>query len=38
MYLRSVQLLNWRSYNSARFDFSKPVGGKNVTIIMAPNE
>ena len=38
MYLRSVQLLNWRSYNNARFDFPKPVGGKNVTVIMAPNE
>ncbi len=38
MYLRSVQLLNWRSYRNARFDFPKPVGGKNVTIIMAPNE
>lgn len=38
MYLRSVQLLNWRSYESAKFDFPKPVGGRNVTVIMAPNE
>ena len=38
MYLRSVQLINWRSYRSARFEFPRPHGGKNVVLVMAPNE
>ena len=38
MHLRSVQLINWRSYRSARFEFPRPHGGKNVILVMAPNE
>ena len=38
MYLRSVQLINWRSYRSARFEFPRPHGERNVTLVMAPNE
>ena len=38
MYLRSVQLINWRSYRSARFEFPRPHGGRNVVLVMAPNE
>ena len=38
MHLRSVQLINWRSYRSARFEFPRPHGGKNVVLVMAPNE
>ena len=38
MHLRSVQLINWRSYRSARFEFPRPHGGRNVVLVMAPNE
>ena len=38
MHLRSVELINWRSYRSARFEFPRPHGGKNVVLVMAPNE
>lgn len=38
MHLRSVQLINWRSYRSARFEFPRPHGAKNVVLVMAPNE
>ena len=38
MHLRSVQLINWRSYRSVRFEFPRPYGGKNVVLVMAPNE
>ena len=38
MYLRSVELINWRSYRHARFEFPIPHGGRNVILITAPNE
>ena len=38
MHLRAVQLINWRSYRSARFEFPRPHGDKNVVLVMAPNE
>ena len=38
MHLRSLQLINWRSYRSARFEFPRPHGGRNVILVMAPNE
>ena len=38
MYLRSVELINWRSYRHARFDFPTPLGHRNVILIRAPNE
>ncbi|MCY4285750.1 MAG: AAA family ATPase [Thiotrichales bacterium] len=38
MHLRSVQLINWRSYRNARFEFPRPHGERNVTLVMAPNE
>ena len=38
MHLRSLQLINWRSYRSARFEFPRPHGGRNVVLVMAPNE
>ncbi len=38
MYLRSVRLINWRSYKDTRFDFPIPKESKNITIVMAPNE
>ena len=38
MFLRSVQLINWRSYRNARFDFPRPHRNKNVILVMAPNE
>ena len=38
MHLRSVQLINWRSYRNARFEFPRPDDGKNVVLVMAPNE
>ena len=38
MHLRAVQLINWRSYRSARFEFPRPHGGRNVILVMAPNE
>jgi DNA sulfur modification protein DndD len=38
MLLRSVELRDWRSYRHARFDFPQPGDGKNVILIMAPNE
>lgn len=38
MHLRSVELINWRSYRHARFDFPTPHGNQNVILIRAPNE
>ncbi len=38
MYLRSVVLINWRSYRHARFDFAAPHKHRNVILIKAPNE
>lgn len=38
MILRAVELRDWRSYRAARFEFPRPVGRKNVVLIMAPNE
>ena len=38
MYLRSVNLINWRSYQNATFLFPRPNGERNVILIMAPNE
>ncbi len=38
MHLRSVELINWRSYRHARFDFPTPCGQRNVILIRAPNE
>ena len=38
MHLRSVQLVNWRSYRSARLEFPRPHGDRNVVLVMAPNE
>ena len=38
MHLRSVQLINWRSYRNARFEFPRPHGARNVVLVMAPNE
>ncbi len=38
MHLRAVQLINWRSYRSARFEFPRPHGDRNVVLVMAPNE
>ena len=37
MHLRLVELVNWRSYRKARFEFPRPHGEKNVTLIKAPN-
>ena len=38
MHLRSVELINWRSYQHARFDFPTPHGQRNVILVRAPNE
>ena len=38
MYLRSVELINWRSYRNERFEFPRPHSGRNVVLVMAPNE
>lgn len=38
MHLRSVELINWRSYRHVRFDFPKPHEHKNVILVRAPNE
>lgn len=38
MHLRSIHLINWRSYRNARFEFPRPHGDKNVILVMAPNE
>ena len=38
MHLRSIELINWRSYRHARFEFPVPHGSKNVILITAPNE
>ena len=38
MHLRSVELINWRSYRHARFNFPTPYGKRNVILIRAPNE
>ena len=38
MHLRSVQLINWRSYRSQMFEFPRPDGYRNVVLVKAPNE
>ncbi len=38
MHLRSVELINWRSYRHARFNFPTPYRERNVILIKAPNE
>ncbi len=38
MHLRSVELINWRSYRRARFNFPTPHEHRNVILIRAPNE
>ncbi len=38
MHIRSVELINWRSYRHARFDFPVSQGNRNVILIRAPNE
>ena len=38
MHLRSVELINWRSFRHARFEFPPPHGHRNVILISAPNE
>ena len=38
MHLRAVQLINWRSYRDATFEFPCPHGGRNVVLVIAPNE
>lgn len=38
MFLRAVELRDWRSYRVARFDFPRPHGVKNVVLVIAPNE
>lgn len=38
MYIRAIDLINWRSYRKARFEFPRPHGDKNVVLVMAPNE
>ena len=38
MHLRSVELINWRSYRRARFDFPQPHRDRNVILVIAPNE
>lgn len=38
MFLRSVELRDWRSYRTARFDFPRPHGKQNVVLVLAPNE
>ena len=38
MYLRSVKLINWRSYREAHFNFPRPHGDRNVILVKAPNE
>ena len=38
MHLRAVQLINWRSYRNARFEFPRPHGNRNVVLVIAPNE
>ncbi len=38
MYLRAVELRDWRSYKLGRFEFPRPDGKKNVSLILAPNE
>lgn len=38
MYLRTVELRDWRSYQHARFEFPVPEGRRNVILVRAPNE
>ena len=38
MYLSSLTLSNWRSHKFTKFDFSLPVGQKNVILINGANE
>lgn len=38
MFLRAVELRDWRSYRHARFEFPAPKGRRNVLLIRGPNE
>ncbi len=38
MHLRSVELVNWRSYRHTHFNFPISDGNRNVILIKAPNE
>ena len=38
MHLRTVELINWRSYRHARFEFPAPHESRNVILIRGPNE
>ena len=38
MYLRAVELTNWRSYRHARLELPVPDGKRNVILVRAPNE
>ncbi len=38
MYLRALELRDWRSYRHARFEFPEPKPGRNVILIRGPNE
>ncbi len=38
MHFRSIELINWRSYRHARFEFPPPFSHRNVILIKAPNE
>lgn len=37
MYLRSIQLRDWKAYASGQFDFPIPTKSKNVILISAKN-
>lgn len=37
MYLARVRLQNWRSYDAAQFDFTKPRAGKPIVLVGAMN-
>ena len=38
MHFHSIELINWRSYRHATFNFPTPHGQRNVILIRAPNE
>lgn len=38
MFLRTVELVNWRSYKQATFTFPPPHQDQNVVLVKAPNE
>jgi DNA sulfur modification protein DndD len=38
VYLRALELRDWRSYRHTRFEFPAPEGPRNVVLIRAPNE